>query len=108
MTPTLLSHLKPLSAITRAIPTIDSAVRLSLNPVQDRRAAVDGAWWPHSREAAAERPASSPPSISDSAAPRCESVCTGMRGTAFRAVSRPAGARSGSAGSSAPTHASSP
>ncbi|MFI6597364.1 DUF5994 family protein [Nonomuraea sp. NPDC050536] len=56
MKPTLLSHLKPLSAIARAAPTTDSAVRLCLNPVLDRRAVVDGAWWPRSRDAAAELP----------------------------------------------------
>ncbi|MGN9844968.1 DUF5994 family protein [Nonomuraea sp. H19] len=56
MTPKLLSHLKPLSVTARAIPTIDSVVRLSLNPVLDRRATVDGAWWPRSRDASAELP----------------------------------------------------
>jgi hypothetical protein len=56
MMPTLLSHLKPLSAVTSAVPAIDSPVRLSLNPVLDRRATVDGAWWPYSRDAAAELP----------------------------------------------------
>ncbi|GAA0966675.1 hypothetical protein GCM10009555_009110 [Acrocarpospora macrocephala] len=56
MTPTILSHLKPLSSVTSAIPAVDSAIRLSLNAVPDRRAAVDGAWWPYSRDAAAELP----------------------------------------------------
>ncbi|MFC5822584.1 DUF5994 family protein [Nonomuraea insulae] len=56
MTPTLLSHLKPLSAIASAVPASDSTVRLSLSPALDRRATVDGAWWPYSRDAAAELP----------------------------------------------------
>ncbi|GAA3611456.1 hypothetical protein GCM10022419_115610 [Nonomuraea rosea] len=56
MTPTLLSHLMPLSAVASAVPASDSTVRLSLDPVLDRRATVDGAWWPYSRDAAAELP----------------------------------------------------
>jgi hypothetical protein len=56
MTPTILSHLKPLSSVTSAVPAVDSAIRLSLNAVLDRRASVDGAWWPYSRDAAAELP----------------------------------------------------
>ncbi|WP_283136144.1 DUF5994 family protein [Rhizohabitans arisaemae] len=35
---------------------MDSALRLSLHPVPDRRAVVDGAWWPYSRDATAELP----------------------------------------------------
>ncbi|MEV1175804.1 DUF5994 family protein [Nonomuraea sp. NPDC049784] len=57
MTPTLLSHLKPLSAVASAIPVSDSTVRLSLNPLLDRRGTVDGAWWPRTRDASAELPA---------------------------------------------------
>jgi hypothetical protein len=34
-----------------------SAPRLSLNAVLDRRGTVDGAWWPRTRDAAAELPA---------------------------------------------------
>jgi hypothetical protein len=48
----MLSHLMPLSAVASAVPAIDSAVRLSLDPVAGRRATVDGAWWPYSRDAA--------------------------------------------------------
>ncbi|MER6950495.1 DUF5994 family protein [Nonomuraea sp. NPDC000554] len=55
MTPTILSRLKPLGAIS-AVSVIDSAVRLSLSPALDRRAVVDGVWWPYSRDAAAELP----------------------------------------------------
>ncbi|GGO27070.1 DUF5994 family protein [Microbispora bryophytorum] len=56
MVPALLSRPKPLSAAAPEGPVIDSAVRLSLNPVLDRRATVDGAWWPYSRDATAELP----------------------------------------------------
>ncbi|RCG28654.1 hypothetical protein DQ384_23220 [Sphaerisporangium album] len=56
MTPTVLSHLTPLSAVAGAPPAIDSAVRLRLDPVLGRRGTVDGAWWPRSRNAAAELP----------------------------------------------------
>ncbi|WP_214104044.1 DUF5994 family protein [Acrocarpospora catenulata] len=56
MTPTLLSHYTPLNPVASAIPRVDSPVRLSLNPVRDRRVTVDGAWWPYSRDAAAELP----------------------------------------------------
>ncbi|WP_214318158.1 DUF5994 family protein [Nonomuraea sediminis] len=56
MTPTILSYLKPLSAASHAMPPVDSTLRLSLNPVPDRRATVDGAWWPYSRNAAVELP----------------------------------------------------
>ncbi|WP_327092522.1 DUF5994 family protein [Nonomuraea sp. NBC_01738] len=38
------------------MPRVDSALRLALYPVPDRRAVVDGAWWPYSRDAAAELP----------------------------------------------------
>ncbi|MEV4019548.1 DUF5994 family protein [Nonomuraea angiospora] len=55
MTP-VSSQLTPLSPVSSAIPRVDSALRLSLNPVLDRRAVVDGAWWPYSREAAAQLP----------------------------------------------------
>lgn len=56
MTPTLLSQPAPLSSASSAIPRVDSALRLSLHPVLDRRAVVDGAWWPFSRDVAAELP----------------------------------------------------
>ncbi|WP_285776530.1 STAS domain-containing protein [Microtetraspora sp. NBRC 13810] len=35
---------------------IDSTVRLRLDPALRRRGTMDGAWWPHSRDAAAELP----------------------------------------------------
>lgn len=57
MTPSLLSHPTPLSPASSAIPRFDSTPRLNLHPVLDRRAVVDGAWWPYSRDAAAELPA---------------------------------------------------
>jgi hypothetical protein len=57
MTPTLLSHLAPLSAASSTVPQVNSTLRLSLRPVPNRRAVVDGAWWPSSRDAAAELPA---------------------------------------------------
>ncbi|WP_461012801.1 DUF5994 family protein [Streptosporangium sandarakinum] len=56
MTPTLLSQPTPLSSTSSAIPRADSALRLSLHPMLDRRVAVDGTWWPYSRDAAAELP----------------------------------------------------
>jgi hypothetical protein len=56
MTPTLLSQPAPLSPVASAIPRVDSALRLSLHPVLDRRAVVDGAWWPYSRDVTAELP----------------------------------------------------
>ncbi|MFI6603272.1 DUF5994 family protein [Nonomuraea sp. NPDC050536] len=56
MAPTLLSQPAPLSAASSAIPRVDSALRLSLHPVPNRRAVVDGAWWPYSRDATAELP----------------------------------------------------
>ncbi|MGR6919942.1 DUF5994 family protein [[Actinomadura] parvosata] len=56
MTLTLLSRLAPLSSASSAIPRANSALRLSLHPVPNRRAMVNGAWWPYSRNAAAELP----------------------------------------------------
>ncbi|MEV1244383.1 DUF5994 family protein [Nonomuraea sp. NPDC050022] len=56
MTPTLLSQPAPLSSASSAIPRVDSGLRLSLRPVPNRRAVVDGAWWPSSRDAAVELP----------------------------------------------------
>jgi hypothetical protein len=56
MTPALLSQPAPLGPVSSAIPRVDSALRLSLHPVLDRRAVVDGAWWPYSRDATAELP----------------------------------------------------
>ncbi|MEU7748146.1 DUF5994 family protein [Nonomuraea sp. NPDC049158] len=57
MMPTLLSQPAPLSSASSAIPRVDSAQRLSLRPVPNWRVVVDGAWWPYSRDAAAELPA---------------------------------------------------
>ncbi|MFC4534904.1 DUF5994 family protein [Sphaerisporangium dianthi] len=56
MTSALVSHLKPLSTAASAVPAVDSSVRLSLDPPLNRRAPVDGVWWPRSRDAAAELP----------------------------------------------------
>jgi hypothetical protein len=56
MMPKLLPHPAPLSSASSTIPRVDSALRLSLCPVPNRRAVVDGAWWPSSRDAAAELP----------------------------------------------------
>ncbi|WP_449060247.1 DUF5994 family protein [Planomonospora algeriensis] len=56
MTPTILSHLTPLSPTADAVPAVHSTVRISLDPVLGRRDALDGAWWPYSRDAAAELP----------------------------------------------------
>ncbi|NBE93991.1 hypothetical protein FE391_08580 [Nonomuraea sp. KC401] len=56
MTLTLLSQPAPLSSASPAVLRADSALRLSLHPVPNRRAVVDGAWWPYSRDAAAELP----------------------------------------------------
>ncbi|MEV1005673.1 DUF5994 family protein [Nonomuraea sp. NPDC050202] len=56
MTLALLSQPALLSAASSAIPRADSELRLSLHPVPNRRAVVDGAWWPCSRNAAAELP----------------------------------------------------
>ncbi|WP_433435543.1 DUF5994 family protein [Nonomuraea sp. CA-141351] len=53
MMPTLLSRLKLLSPVASAFPACDSTIRLSLSPALDRRATVDGAWWPRSSDAAA-------------------------------------------------------
>ncbi|MEU4328515.1 DUF5994 family protein [Nonomuraea dietziae] len=50
MTPKLLTQSPPPDVA-------DSALRLSLNPAMKRQGTVDGAWWPHSRDAAAELPA---------------------------------------------------
>ncbi|MFG1708032.1 DUF5994 family protein [Nonomuraea sp. M3C6] len=52
----LLSPSTPSSPVTAAA-TAHSAFRLSLNPLLDRRGTVDGAWWPRTRDAAAELPA---------------------------------------------------
>ncbi|MEV0386747.1 DUF5994 family protein [Nonomuraea sp. NPDC050643] len=54
MATTLLS---PSNPGTADVPTTQSALRLSLNPLLDRRGTVDGAWWPRTRDAAAELPA---------------------------------------------------
>ena len=56
MKASVLTHLKPLSAVASSVPAADPETRLSLNPVLSRRSVVDGAWWPHSRDAAAELP----------------------------------------------------
>ncbi|WP_281262576.1 DUF5994 family protein [Nonomuraea fuscirosea] len=52
----LLSPPVPLSPASHGVPRCDSALRLSLHPVPNRRAVVDGAWWPYSRDAAVELP----------------------------------------------------
>ncbi|MEV0588816.1 DUF5994 family protein [Nonomuraea sp. NPDC050310] len=52
MSPTLL----PQRSVSSAVPRVDSTLRLSLGPVLDRRAVVDGAWWPYSCDATAELP----------------------------------------------------
>ncbi|MDF5754616.1 DUF5994 family protein [Spongiactinospora sp. TRM90649] len=57
MTPGVPAHLKPLNAAGGASAAIDSTVRLRLNALLGRRGTVDGAWWPRSRNAAAELPA---------------------------------------------------
>ncbi|MEV4021049.1 DUF5994 family protein [Nonomuraea angiospora] len=54
---TLRSPFTPPSAGAAAVPATQSALRLSLNPVLDQRGTVDGAWWPHTRDADAELPA---------------------------------------------------
>ncbi|MFG6200744.1 DUF5994 family protein [Nonomuraea sp. JJY05] len=56
MTPAFPSQITPLSPVSSAIPRVDSGLRLSLHPVLDRRAVVDGAWWPYSSDAATELP----------------------------------------------------
>ncbi|MGP3965715.1 DUF5994 family protein [Nonomuraea sp. 3N208] len=56
MMTTLLSPSTPSNSVTAAAPTAHSAPRLSLNPLVDRRGTVDGAWWPRTRDAAAELP----------------------------------------------------
>ncbi|MER6576183.1 DUF5994 family protein [Nonomuraea sp. NPDC001023] len=56
MTPTLLSQPAPLSPTSSAMPRVDSALRLSLHPVPNRRSVVDGAWWPYSSDTTAELP----------------------------------------------------
>ncbi|MEV1167626.1 DUF5994 family protein [Nonomuraea sp. NPDC049784] len=45
-----------MSPVASALPACDSTIRLSLSPALDRRATVDGAWWPRSSDAAAELP----------------------------------------------------
>lgn len=56
MTPTHFPRIEPLSPVTSAAPPVDTALRLMLNPVLDRRTSVDGMWWPYSRDLAAELP----------------------------------------------------
>ncbi|GLX08205.1 STAS domain-containing protein [Microbispora sp. NBRC 16548] len=56
MTPTLLSRFTPPSAPAGTAPVIGSAVRLRLAPVPGPRGTVDGACWPHSRDATVELP----------------------------------------------------
>ncbi|MBF8190345.1 hypothetical protein ITP53_32465 [Nonomuraea sp. K274] len=56
MMPTLLSQPAPLSSASSAIPRVDSALRLSLHPGLNRRAAADGTWWPRSHDATTELP----------------------------------------------------
>ncbi|MEO3812264.1 DUF5994 family protein [Sphaerisporangium sp. B11E5] len=38
------------------MPSVDSALRLRLSPVPYRQTVADGAWWPYTRDAAAELP----------------------------------------------------
>ncbi|MFI7611133.1 DUF5994 family protein [Nonomuraea terrae] len=57
MTTTLVPRRLPSSRVTPARPQVDAAPRLILHPVPERRTVVDGAWWPRSRDAAAELPA---------------------------------------------------
>ncbi|WP_182883975.1 STAS domain-containing protein [Microbispora sp. H10949] len=57
MTPTLLSpSITPSSPPAGTAPVIGSDVRLRLAPVLGLRGTVDGAWWPHSRDATVELP----------------------------------------------------
>ncbi|MEV6035781.1 DUF5994 family protein [Nonomuraea sp. NPDC052116] len=56
MTPTLVSQPAPLRSASSVTPRVDSELRLSLHPVLERSAVVNGAWWPYSRDAAAELP----------------------------------------------------
>lgn len=55
--PMVRIHL-PRSVIRPTVTTVPpaSAVRLNLDPDPTRRGAVDGGWWPHSRDATAELP----------------------------------------------------
>ncbi|MGN9847419.1 DUF5994 family protein [Nonomuraea sp. H19] len=53
----LLSPSAPPSPVTATALRAHSALRLSLNPLLDRSGTVDGAWWPRTRDAAAELPA---------------------------------------------------
>ncbi|XVQ85384.1 DUF5994 family protein [Microbispora siamensis] len=56
MTVTLLSRSTSPSAPAGTDPVIGSDVRLRLAPVLGLRGTVDGAWWPHSRDATLELP----------------------------------------------------
>lgn len=56
MTPTTLFRRTSPSTAASTVPTVDSTVRLSLNPTANRRSTVDGTWWPYSRDATAELP----------------------------------------------------
>ncbi|GIH79049.1 hypothetical protein Plo01_54780 [Planobispora longispora] len=56
MTPTLPSQLTPPGTVSAGLHQGDSPLRLSLPSVLNRRAAVDGAWWPYSCDATAELP----------------------------------------------------
>ncbi|MFD9943914.1 DUF5994 family protein [Nonomuraea sp. NPDC059023] len=42
--------------MTPTLQPLHPVLRLSLDPAPSRRAVVDGAWWPHSRDAAVELP----------------------------------------------------
>ncbi|MFI0419605.1 DUF5994 family protein [Spongiactinospora sp. 9N601] len=57
MTPGVPADRNPPNAAADASAAIDSTVRLRLDPRLCRRGTVDGAWWPRSRDAAAELPA---------------------------------------------------
>ncbi|MFC4121601.1 DUF5994 family protein [Nonomuraea zeae] len=54
MTPTLVSQRSTLNPVSSAVTPAGSALRLVLDPALDRRAVVDGAWWPGSSDASAE------------------------------------------------------
>ncbi|GAA2852960.1 DUF5994 family protein [Streptosporangium fragile] len=57
MMPTLLYHTTPATAFSSSVSTAGSpSVRLNLDLVLGHRGAVDGTWWPCSRNAAAELP----------------------------------------------------
>ncbi|NAS20261.1 hypothetical protein GT755_01025 [Herbidospora sp. NEAU-GS84] len=46
----------PIKSVASAMPHTDGAQRLSLDPALNRTSVADGAWWPYTRDAAAELP----------------------------------------------------